>query len=289
MGKATTSDVEAVKSAKARPGSSSNSAQPVQKVAEDIGRDLAPLTFDEFQKWYEHSLFWTDRAALLDQDHHGHGGSGHGGGGGDDSLCAIPFHRPLDEQCKFVFMAPLTIAMGSTLCNPQDEGKERYCYAVFFGSILWIAVFSYLMVTWATIVGQELGIPELIMGLTFLAAGTSVPDLLSSVVVARQGLGDMAVSSSIGSNIFDVCVGLPIPWLLFIAIVGEPVHVSSEGVALSIFILLGMLAATVAIIMACNWALTKTLGYTMFALYFVYVIEEVVRAAATGALSLSSC
>jgi|EP01046_Picozoa_sp_COSAG06_P032372 Ca2+/Na+ antiporter len=50
------------------------------------------------------------------------------------------------------------------------------------------------------------------MGLTFLAAGTSVPDLLTSVIVARQGHGDMAVSSSIGSNIFDVLVGLPFPW-----------------------------------------------------------------------------
>lgn len=36
--------------------------------------------------------------------------------------------------------------------------------------------------------------------------------------VSLQGLGDMAVSSSIGSNIFDVLMGLPIPWLLFIAI-----------------------------------------------------------------------
>jgi len=45
------------------------------------------------------------------------------------------------------------------------------------------------------------------MGLTFLAAGTNIPDLITSVVVARQGHGDMAVSSSIGSNIFDVTVG----------------------------------------------------------------------------------
>ncbi len=49
------------------------------------------------------------------------------------------------------------------------------------------------------------------MGLTILAAGTSVPDLLTSVIVAKQGFGDMAVSSSIGSNIFDVLVGLPVP------------------------------------------------------------------------------
>lgn len=61
------------------------------------------------------------------------------------------------------------------------------------------------------------------MGLTILAAGTSIPDLITrfitfifllsesfiffSVIVARKGLGDMAVSSSIGSNLFDICVG----------------------------------------------------------------------------------
>ncbi|KAL7988663.1 hypothetical protein Chor_007582, partial [Crotalus horridus] len=48
---------------------------------------------------------------------------------------------------------------------------------------------------------------EEIMGLTILAAGTSIPDLITSVIVARKGLGDMAVSSSVGSNIFDITVG----------------------------------------------------------------------------------
>ena len=81
----------------------------------------------------------------------------------------------------------------------------------------WIGGFSYLMVSWAEIIGNTIGIPSVIMGLTVLAAGTSVPDLLSSVIVARRGNGDMAVSSSIGSNIFDILVGLPVPWILFTA------------------------------------------------------------------------
>ena len=34
-------------------------------------------------------------------------------------------------------------------------------------------------------------------------------------VVAKQGFGDKAVSSSIGSNVFDICIGLALPWLLF--------------------------------------------------------------------------
>ncbi|ELK05316.1 Sodium/potassium/calcium exchanger 1 [Pteropus alecto] len=57
------------------------------------------------------------------------------------------------------------------------------------------------------LVGETIGISEEIMGLTILAAGTSIPDLITSVIVARKGLGDMAVSSSVGSNIFDITVG----------------------------------------------------------------------------------
>lgn len=38
-----------------------------------------------------------------------------------------------------------------------------------------------------TIIGYTLGIPDVIMGITFLAAGTSVPDCMASLIVARQG------------------------------------------------------------------------------------------------------
>ena len=50
----------------------------------------------------------------------------------------------------------------------------------------------------AEVIGALIAIPQAIMGLTFLAAGTSVPDLITSVIVAKKGFGDMAVSSSIG-------------------------------------------------------------------------------------------
>ena len=60
------------------------------------------------------------------------------------------------------------------------------------------------MVWMADVIGQVAKIPIEIMGLTFLAAGTSVPDLITSVIVAKKGLGDMAVSSSIGIILFNV-------------------------------------------------------------------------------------
>ncbi|RXM30460.1 Sodium/potassium/calcium exchanger 3 [Acipenser ruthenus] len=64
------------------------------------------------------------------------------------------------------------------------------------------------------VIGYTLGIPDVIMGITFLAAGTSVPDCMASLIVARQGMGDMAVSNSIGSNVFDILIGLGLPWAL---------------------------------------------------------------------------
>lgn len=52
------------------------------------------------------------------------------------------------------------------------------------------------------------------MGLTFLAAGTSLPEAVSSVIVTNQGLGAMGISSSISSNTFDILLCLGIPWFL---------------------------------------------------------------------------
>lgn len=126
--------------------------------------------------------------------------------------------------------------------------------------VQWVAVLSYLMVWWATVCGEAAGIPDEVMGLTFLAAGTSIPDLLTSVVVAKQGLGDMAVSSSIGSNIFDVLVGLPLPWLVYALVNGEAVSVVSDSLLLSVALLGVMIAAVVRAISShdkasCAWCL----------------------------------
>merc|ERR1719220_2581885 len=138
----------------------------------------------------------------------------------------------------------------------------------FTSSILWICVYSYLMVWAATRIGETYNIVSALMGLTFLAAGTSVPDLITSVLVAKEGHGDMAVSSSIGSNIFDVTVGLPLPWLLWTISKGKPFSLGpqgSKGLGFSIILLVVMLAAVIGTIMCMRWRMTKGLGIAMLA------------------------
>uniref|UniRef100_A0A3Q1JM38 Sodium/potassium/calcium exchanger 1 n=1 Tax=Anabas testudineus TaxID=64144 RepID=A0A3Q1JM38_ANATE len=180
------------------------------------------------------------------------------------------------KQVTYLFLLPIVFPLWLTLPDVRNPASRKYFVITFIGCILWIAVFSYLMVWWAHQVGETVGISEEIMGLTILAAGTSIPDLITSVIVARKGLGDMAVSSSVGSNIFDITVGLPVPWLMYTLFHnGEPVAVSSNGLFCAIVLLFLMLLFVIMSIAACRWKMSRMLGLTMFVLYFVFLVLSV--------------
>jgi Ca2+/Na+ antiporter len=51
------------------------------------------------------------------------------------------------------------------------------------------------------------------MGLTILAVGSSIEEIFSAIVMTRRGHPEMAIAGSIGSNVFDILMGLGIPWL----------------------------------------------------------------------------
>jgi len=113
------------------------------------------------------------------------------------------------------------------------------------------------------------------MGVTFIAAGTSIPDLFTSVIVARQGHGDMAVSSSIGSNIFDILVGLPLPWLCWSIWYSQDISISDTGSLLqSVLVLFAMLVLVFMTIVYNKWVLTKQLGYTMLVFYILFLVQD---------------
>uniref|UniRef100_A0A8C2TAD1 Solute carrier family 24 member 2 n=1 Tax=Coturnix japonica TaxID=93934 RepID=A0A8C2TAD1_COTJA len=180
------------------------------------------------------------------------------------------------KQLTYLLVLPIVFPLWASLPDVRNPRSRKFFPITFFGSISWIAFFSYLMVWWAHQVGETIGISEEIMGLTILAAGTSIPDLITSVIVARKGLGDMAVSSSVGSNIFDITVGLPLPWLLFAVINSfSPVTVSSNGLFCAIVLLFIMLLFVILSIAFCKWRMNKFLGFLMFGLYFVFLIVSV--------------
>ncbi|VDM62883.1 unnamed protein product [Angiostrongylus costaricensis] len=202
------------------------------------------------------------------------------------SILNVEQEEPLDlswpetplKRFIFVLLAPITFPLSFTLPDVRNPARRSLFAITFIGSVLWIALFSYLMVWWANTIGETFTISTEIMGLTILAAGTSIPDLITSVIVARKGLGDMAVSSSIGSNLFDICVGLPIPWLLFFIVAlfwktndaFPSVAVISNGLICSVGILFIMLVFLVLAVALSRWRMDKKFGLAMIISYVAF-------------------
>eukprot|EP01083_Nonionella_stella_P151171 482698_1 len=184
-----------------------------------------------------------------------------------------PFEWPESTRARVikVMELPIIFCLYKTIPDCRKEHLEKYYKVTFAMSLVWIAFFTWFMVWMFTEIGLTIGIPDPVNGLTFIAAGTSVPDAISSLIVAKQGYGDMAVSSSIGSNIFDILVGLPIPWLLHGLIIG-PVFIQSQTLVLSVLILLLMVVAVIVTIHLNNWRLTPRLGFVMVVLYVIFLV-----------------
>ena len=151
-----------------------------------------------------------------------------------------------------------------------NKRPDRYLSA-FLISILFISLLSWVLVEAGVVLALELGVPESMIGLTVLAVGTSVPDLMASVIVARQGKGDMAVSNAVGSNIFDILVGLGLVWVIMIGVNGKPIPISTSELSTSITLLLSTVGALLIGFLLTRWRIGPSMGAMLVGLYFLYV------------------
>lgn len=168
----------------------------------------------------------------------------------------------------------ITGAFDRLLCAVFPK-REKY-YRVFMVSILIIAGLSWALVELAVDISKGLNIPEAIIALTVLAIGTSVPDLFSSVIVARQGRGDMAVSNAIGSNIFDILVGLGLPFLIVTLAEGTGIAAGGD-LNRSAMMLAGSLLLLIILLVLKKWVINKTTGMVLLAVYIFYLAVEILK------------
>ena len=74
---------------------------------------------------------------------------------------------------------------------------------------------SNLVVDNATLIAQKLGVSQRIIALTIIAFGTSLPELVTTIVSSVKGEQELLLGNIIGSNIFNICVVLGIPVVIF--------------------------------------------------------------------------
>lgn len=84
----------------------------------------------------------------------------------------------------------------------------------FLVGLLLLIISSRLLVMGAVNVASALGVSELVIGLSIVAIGTSLPELAASIMSALKGHSDIALGAVIGSNIFNLLIVLPVPGVL---------------------------------------------------------------------------
>ncbi|ALC46126.1 CG1090 [Drosophila busckii] len=188
-----------------------------------------------------------------------------------------PLLRPteggLPALVAWYVVYPIHFLCKKTMPDVRLEQYRKWYPFTFLISMVWISFYSYFMVWMITVIGSTLAIPDTVMGLTFVAAGVSVPDALSSIAVIKEGFGDMAVSNAIGSNVFDILVCLGLPWFIQTAIIkpGSHVNVISKGLAYST---LSLFSTVVFLILSTHlngWKLDKRLGIILMIWYLFFI------------------
>ncbi|MGI8394405.1 calcium/sodium antiporter [Leucobacter sp. W1038] len=136
-----------------------------------------------------------------------------------------------------------------------------------------------LLVNGAVGIATELGVSSLIVGLTVVAVGTSLPELATSIIAVRRGERDMAVGNIVGSNIFNIGMVLGVPAIIF----GQGIPVPAAAIALDLPL---MLAASIALlpIAFTGFIVARWEGGTFVALYVAYTAYLVLAATQHDAL-----
>jgi len=182
-----------------------------------------------------------------------------------------PAGQSLWEKMKWAIYLPLSLILFVTI------PRKRYFLPItFIMCMLWIGAITYVVAWMITLIGYTFGIPDSVIGLTFLAIGTSVPEVFSSLIVSRKGQGSMAVTNSIGSNTFDILICLGLPWLIKSIMTGVEkdiwfIQVNSDGLTYTVVSLLASLFILYIILCIGKFRLTKTVGWISLGVYLVFL------------------
>ena len=126
---------------------------------------------------------------------------------------------------------------------------------------------SNLTVNAATEIAEFIGISDRIIGLTIVALGTSLPELVTSVVAAKKGNADIAIGNIVGSNIFNIL------FVLGTAALIHPIPYSKDFIADGVFAVLAAIILLLAVIK--DRTLKRPAGIIMlltYGIYFIYLL-----------------
>lgn len=262
----------------------------------------------------------TDSEEVLHSSGQSHGGDDSHGDGHNIFKIPTGFSRRVFWAISFPSMLAFTYTI------PNCRRQEKYYLATFAMSIAYMGTLVSVMVSSCEALGEWSGMSVATLGLTFVAVGTSFPDCLASLLVAHKGAADMAVSNAFGSNIFDILLGLGLPWMLqtcfadpgssvfpyattcedMVCTTGADCHapasdwcsadgkcvvkvnsIDQDKINFAMGLLLGSFFFMLGVIKLSKWKLTPALGWVMVFCYFAWAGKQMYDDFAGARLRLS--
>lgn len=162
---------------------------------------------------------------------------------------------------------------GEEYGKPEEDPKWLKNILFVVGGVIGLVVGSDRLVAGAVTIAEHFGVSELIIGLTIISAGTSLPEVATSVVAALKGERDIAVGNVVGSNIFNIVTVLGISSLV------APSGVAVAKAALE-FDMLFMIAIAVAALPVFfhGYRIGRASGFFFLAFYVAYIVYLILDA-----------
>lgn len=118
---------------------------------------------------------------------------------------------------------------------PELSVKKSYVYLI--GGLVVLMLSAKMMVSGAVDIAHFFEVPEVVIGLTIIAIGTSLPELAAAIAAARKNEADLMIGNIVGSNLFNILAVLAVPALL------APSVLDAEVVTTDFPIMLGFTVA----------------------------------------------
>lgn len=161
--------------------------------------------------------------------------------------------------------------IGSEIKNFKDAKNDQEnsyswikAFGLFVGGVIGLYIGAELLVTNAVNISRKLGITERVIGITIVSIGTSLPELVTSIMAALSKKTDLAIGNILGSNILNILLILGVTSIL------QPIQVNSEFLASDYWWMIGITLALFPL-MRTKMRISKIEGAVLLSIYLTYL------------------
>lgn len=162
---------------------------------------------------------------------------------------------------------PLAQETESEIDEIPDLSKNK-ALVYLFGGLVILMISAKMMVSGAVEIAEFFEVPEVVIGLTIVAIGTSLPELAAAIAAARKNEADLIIGNIVGSNLFNILAVLAVPAIL------APSALDADVINIDFIVMLGFTVAMLlfAIPLKGTAHIDRARGFLLLAAFIGYLL-----------------